>query len=158
MPNKDGDRFVNFLGNQFLKVPIHEHQMFQKRCVSLLFLFNNFHQFTCRTSLHRIWSCPISCICCYLWRIRVFNIYWPSEIIILAVPRKFAKCCPAIFIINFKRIWFTLSHSVHWFFIWKIFQINSNISKSAKYSLYRIGYTVIQYSFLICVIIKLLYV
>ena len=44
MPNKDGDRFVNFLENRFLKVLIHAHQMFQKQCVSLFIFVNNFYQ------------------------------------------------------------------------------------------------------------------
>ena len=45
MRNKDGDRFVNFLGNQFLKVPILAPQMFQKRCVSPFFSNNIFINF-----------------------------------------------------------------------------------------------------------------
>ena len=44
-----------------------------------------FHQFLFRTSLYCNRSCPISFICCYLWRIRVFNLYWSSEIVILAM-------------------------------------------------------------------------
>ena len=120
-----------------------------------------------RTSLHCLRSCSISFICCHLWRTRVLNLYWPSEIIILAVHRKFAKCCQAIFIINYMthKLWefdlfsddfqlrrlnikgvdpaiailiTLISNLLKWktsqpfcaFFIWTIFQINSNISKN----------------------------
>ena len=124
MQNKAGDHFVNFLANRFPKVLILAPQMFQKWCVScsvVLFMLINIF----RTSLHCIRSCPISFICCHLWRNRIFNLYWSGSIDILALCWKLTKFCQAIFILK-RRIWFILKNNFQvlcaliingWFFI-----------------------------------------
>ena len=100
MQNKAGDHYVNFLANRFPMVPILAPQMFQKWCVSCSVALKYDDKLRLRTALHCIRSCPISFICCHLWRNRLFNLYWSGSIDILALCWKLTKFCQAIFILR----------------------------------------------------------